>query len=242
MVTTQISERCTSIPQFCSSDADMEVLSSDGVLFKVHCKNLEVHSDIFADATSTTKPENDDEIVHLSESSDVLDLLFQYMYRQPQPDLEAVDFPIFAGLAEAAEKYVVHSALGWCRAKMKASVTAHPLEVLNYAVRHGHGSLANECAPQSMGHAVSDAMEILAPDTFRTWVRVVQPAHNIQTNLNLVMRILADPKGCYAFRQELLQVATMPSMPIFAAHMAPARNPLKQQLEEITEMKFLREP
>ncbi|KAJ7496463.1 hypothetical protein FB451DRAFT_1019366 [Mycena latifolia] len=155
----------------------MTVLSSDGVLFKVHRKNLEVHSDIFADATSATKPENDDEIVHLSESSDVLDLLFQYMYRQPQPDLEAVEFRIFAGLAEAAEKYGVHSALGWCRAKMKASTAAHPLEVLNYAVRHGHISLANESAPHSMGHAVSDAMEILAPDTFKTWVRVVQPAH-----------------------------------------------------------------
>jgi hypothetical protein len=33
------------------------------------------------------------------------------MYRQPQPDLKSVEFPVFAGLAEAAEKYVVYSAL-----------------------------------------------------------------------------------------------------------------------------------
>jgi hypothetical protein len=41
------------------------------------------------------------------------------MYRQPQPDLKSVDFPIFAGLAEAAEKYVVYSALPAIAIKMK---------------------------------------------------------------------------------------------------------------------------
>jgi hypothetical protein len=90
------------------------------VIFKVHRKHLEVHSDIFADAANATQPDNEaEEVVNLSESSAVLDLLFQYMYRQPQPDLKSVDFPIFAGLAEAAEKYVVYSALPAIAIKMK---------------------------------------------------------------------------------------------------------------------------
>jgi hypothetical protein len=103
----------------CALDADITILSADGVLFKVHRKNLEVHSDVFAGAEDATRPENGDEIVHLPENSDVLDLLFQYMYRQPQPDLNKVEFATIAGLAEAAEKYVVYSALEWCRMRMK---------------------------------------------------------------------------------------------------------------------------
>jgi DNA-binding transcriptional regulator YbjK len=96
----------------------MTVSSSDGVLFKVHRKNLEFHSDVFADAANATLPQNDDEIVQLSETSDVLDLLFQYMYRQRQPELKDVTFKVLAGLAEAAEKYVVPAALDCCLHKI----------------------------------------------------------------------------------------------------------------------------
>ncbi|KAJ6483872.1 hypothetical protein C8R47DRAFT_1281501 [Mycena vitilis] len=149
----------------------MTIQSSDGVLFKVHRKHLEVHSDIFADAENTTRPDSD-EIVALTETADVLDLLFQYMYRQPQPDLNGVDFATFAGLAEAAEKYVVYSALGWCRMRMKDSVTAHPLEVLLYAARHGPANLANEAALLSMGCGFAVAIDTLPPDIFKGWVRL----------------------------------------------------------------------
>ncbi|KAJ7288884.1 hypothetical protein C8J57DRAFT_522873 [Mycena rebaudengoi] len=164
-MTSKISER------FCSPDADITISSSDGVLFKVHSKNLEVHSDIFADAQNTTRLASEDDVVHLSENADVLGLLFQYMYRQPQPDLRNVEFEVFAGLAEAAEKYAVHSALTLCRLKMSESIPAHPLEVLDYAERHGHDDLANESARQSMGLGVTKALEVLAPDTFRAWVQ-----------------------------------------------------------------------
>ncbi|KAJ7744583.1 hypothetical protein B0H16DRAFT_851181 [Mycena metata] len=171
MEPTRISNR------FCASDSDLTIASSDGVLFKVHHKNLEVHSDVFANAEGATRPQNGapDEIVYLSESADVLELLFQYMYRQPQPDLRDVEFGVFAGLAEAAEKYVVYSALGWCRMRMKESTTTHPLQVLDYAVKHGHVDLANESAQQSMlssACGVAEAMDSLAPSTFKKWVRI----------------------------------------------------------------------
>ncbi|KAJ7099254.1 hypothetical protein B0H15DRAFT_944660 [Mycena belliarum] len=41
-------------PAICSSNADITIVSSDGVHFKVYRKNLEVHSDIFSDADSPT--------------------------------------------------------------------------------------------------------------------------------------------------------------------------------------------
>ncbi|KAJ7165505.1 hypothetical protein C8R43DRAFT_825263, partial [Mycena crocata] len=151
-------------------DSDLTISSSDGVLFKVHRKNLEVHSDIFADASNATKPENGDDVVHLSESAAVLDLLFQYMYRQPQPDLKDVNVAVLSGLGEAVEKYVVYSALPAVMIKMKFSVGAHPLHVLNYAARHSHKELANQAARQSMGVAVAEAVSVLAPDIMFQWV------------------------------------------------------------------------
>jgi hypothetical protein len=106
----------------CAVDSDLTLQSSDGVLYKVHRKNLEFHSEPFAaaDAISATSDNSGGaEIVHLSERSTVLDLLLQYMYRQRQPDLEKVDFQILAELAEAAEKYEVYSAMTVCNIHMR---------------------------------------------------------------------------------------------------------------------------
>ncbi|KAJ6535830.1 hypothetical protein DFH09DRAFT_1402615 [Mycena vulgaris] len=251
-----------SVRAVCAPEADIIVSSSDAVLFKVHCKNLEVHSVVFADAERTTVPEDGAELVALSETSDVLDLLFQYMYPQPQPDLEGVDFPLLSGLAEAAEKYEVHAALGWSRMKLKnnlsnsrSSVAEHPLEVLDYAVKHGHVSLANECAHQSMGRAAADAMAILAPDTFKTWILFYEQWQR-KTNVllssllsgctggkpELVRRYLAHPTGCHTFREDLLEFIR----PIFTDFIN--RGPRKQttfeaiQLEAILEIKFMSDP
>ncbi|KAJ7759284.1 hypothetical protein B0H14DRAFT_3895841 [Mycena olivaceomarginata] len=46
-----------------------------------------------------------------------------------------------------------------CWLQMNDSVCVHPLEVLVYAVRHDHISLANESAQQSMGCAVAQALD-----------------------------------------------------------------------------------
>jgi hypothetical protein len=53
------------------------------------------------------------------------------------------------------------------------AIPAHPLEVLLYALRHDHIALANESAQQSMGLSPAHALEILPPETFRTWVRLL---------------------------------------------------------------------
>jgi len=201
MSTTQLSER------FGAPDADLTILSSDGVIFKVHRKNLELHSDVFADAANATSTDSgNDEPVELSESSAVLDLLFQYMYRQPQPNLQPVDFSVFAGLAEAAEKYVVYAALPAVMARMKEYISRHPVDVLDYAAKHDHkelGSeaarscisehplnaldyaaktdlkeLANEAARLSIALPISKAASILAPPTFTKWMSYYDQWHS----------------------------------------------------------------
>lgn len=90
--------------------------SSDGVLFKVHRKNLELYSEGFP---GTDVPVHDDEVVLLTEKASTLELLFQYMYKERQPDLSAVEPDTLAELAEASEKYMVYSAMEVCKVYMK---------------------------------------------------------------------------------------------------------------------------
>jgi len=96
-------------------DADLTIKSSDGVLFKVHRRNLELLSEGFPGEDVKTH----NEIVELTETADTLELLFQYMYRQLQPDLHGIPFQTLASLAEAAEKYQVFPAMEVCKIYMR---------------------------------------------------------------------------------------------------------------------------
>ena len=109
---------CDPCSTVCAPDSDIILQSSDAVLFEVHRKNLEVHSEGFAGADAISSS-SEKEVVPLSENSAVLELLLQYMYRQPQPDLRNVKFAALAALAEAAEKYQVYSATTVCNIFMR---------------------------------------------------------------------------------------------------------------------------
>ncbi|KAJ7933357.1 hypothetical protein B0H13DRAFT_1700891 [Mycena leptocephala] len=211
--------------RFCAPDADITISSPDGVTFKVHRKHLAIHSDIFADAANATLPDNgSDEVVQLSESSAVLDLLFQYMYCQPQPDLNSVDFPTFAGLAEAAEKYVVYSALSAVAIQMKASVTKYPLQVLDYAARHNHKNLANEAARLSLGLPWVQAVFLLPPDSLLKWARFYDRWHTSVRNFlsffinaprykDVLGACVRNPHMCFRHRKTLEDLAQVAGSP-----------------------------
>lgn len=70
---------------------------------------LSTHSGGFAAPENTVSVRDDP--VALSETSSVLELLLQYLYPGPQPDLTAIEFSELAQLAEAAQKYEVWSAM-----------------------------------------------------------------------------------------------------------------------------------
>lgn len=115
------------------------------------------------------------EVVQLSETAAALELLFQYMYRQRQPDLSCVPFETLAQLAEAAEKYQVFSAIEVCKMYMKASIPLHPVEVLAYAGRHDYATLCDEAAPLTINASVEDMSKHLGPATFIIWVLYREP-------------------------------------------------------------------
>lgn len=59
------------------------------------------------------------EKVPLPERRQPLELLLQYMHHARQPDLENVAFGVLAELSEAAEKYLVYSAMTICHLFME---------------------------------------------------------------------------------------------------------------------------
>lgn len=100
----------------CADDSDISFKSCDRVVFKVHLRNLRSASEVLGlpdDGILST-----DEIVQLDEKAKVLELLFEFMYPRPQPDLQTLKFKTAAALAEAAEKYQVFPALSVCRIYM----------------------------------------------------------------------------------------------------------------------------
>ena len=98
-----------------SPDSNVIFQSSDGILFKVHKVNLTIGARGFAPPEFETQGE----IVHLSESANTLEVLFQFCYPTPYPYLGGMEFDVLALLAEAAEKYQIFSAMNICKIYMK---------------------------------------------------------------------------------------------------------------------------
>ncbi|KAJ7885378.1 hypothetical protein B0H13DRAFT_1628305, partial [Mycena leptocephala] len=146
-------------------DADIAFRSSDQIIFRVHIKNLETHSDGFPRPRSA-------EVVDLTEPAATLDLLFQYMYPQRQPDLNEVELPLLANLAEAAEKYQVYSA--WTSRKYLWGLNGlqdNPLTILNYAVRHDYLDIADEAAPLTVSLPLEEVGAHMYQTYIGSWVR-----------------------------------------------------------------------
>ncbi|KAG5637536.1 hypothetical protein H0H81_004232 [Sphagnurus paluster] len=101
--------------KFNASDADVQFISADNVIFHLHRKNLETHTSAFPTAEFNTHGE----LVPLTENALTLELLFQFVYPQRHPRLDNTPFEELSLLAEAAEKYEVYSAMNICSVRMK---------------------------------------------------------------------------------------------------------------------------
>jgi hypothetical protein len=62
------------------------------------------------------------ETLRVQEASDVLELLLQFMYPHPQPDLKAEPFPRIAALMEATERYGVYAITSRCEEALKCVI------------------------------------------------------------------------------------------------------------------------
>ncbi|KAG6848355.1 hypothetical protein H0H93_000920 [Arthromyces matolae] len=148
-------------------DAEITFKSSDGILFHIHKANLVACSESF------TPPENStfDEIVHLTEESATLELLFQFIYPQPNPDLDELKFEELALLAEAAEKYRVFPAMNLCAICMEHPdhLKAHAEEILQHALKHNIQTLASRAAPLLLNRPLDDFVQVLPHHFVISW-------------------------------------------------------------------------
>jgi len=222
--------------RFCATDSDLPLQSSDGVLYKVHRRNLELHSEGFAAAAAISAASDCSEIVQLSESSAVLDLLLQYIYRQRQPDLDDIDFGTLAELAEAVEKYEIYSAMKVCSMHMRDAITLHAAEVLHYAFKHDYIQVMDAAAPLTIGLSLKHLATCWAPSPeiwlvwvqyHQAWLDILSFAHrcdiprtqhcknqctwdmlrtNVACNLGATPGVLRDLQQVFGSAQRVLQV------------------------------------
>ncbi|KZP14817.1 hypothetical protein FIBSPDRAFT_935589 [Athelia psychrophila] len=149
--------------RFCKADSDITFRSCDGVLFKVHHKNLSAVSEGFSPPEGTS---SQDEVVSLTEDGDTLEMLFQYMYPQRNPNLKDIDFKLLAKLAEAAEKYQAYTAMLICSERMGDAYHEHPFEVMMYAMRHGYPELMDKSERLALEVSPTIAFQSFPPQVY----------------------------------------------------------------------------
>ncbi|KAG6917480.1 hypothetical protein DXG01_002343 [Tephrocybe rancida] len=138
-------------------DAEVTFQSADNVLFRIHRMNLTACSEGFSPPENSTF----DEIVPLIETSSTLELLFQFIYPRPPPDLGKVGFEVLAALAEAAEKYRVFAAMN-----LKC-LQDHAEEILLHGLKHGIRKLVDRIGPLFLDIPLEDFLPKL-PNQF--WI------------------------------------------------------------------------
>ncbi|KAM6490884.1 hypothetical protein JOM56_013678 [Amanita muscaria] len=159
--------------QFNAEDAEIHFKSSDNVLFFIHRESLK-HSAARFLPFEFKAIKHEIVQVSLPETSDVLELLFAFLYPKPLPDVKGLPFKTLAHLAEAAETYQVFSAMMICNMRMTVVVNDHPVDVLRYAVIYHYKELIDISAPVVIGRPLPEAIDRLPPNTIAAWGKYFQ--------------------------------------------------------------------
>ncbi|KAF9458531.1 hypothetical protein BDZ94DRAFT_1301170 [Collybia nuda] len=153
--------------KFNAIDADIIFKSFDNVHFKIHRKNLESCTGGFPPAGFETLGE----ILPLTESASTLELLFQFIYPMPQPNLRSCTFEILAAVAEAAEKYQVYSAIYICVLIMEMKLPENAPMIFGHAGRHDHIYLLGKAAPYLIGKPLDEVASELPGHLIIPWIK-----------------------------------------------------------------------
>ncbi|KAI5823272.1 hypothetical protein K523DRAFT_255457 [Schizophyllum commune Tattone D] len=139
---------------------------------------LEREADAFPPPSATLAP---GEVVPLEEDGDTLELLFRFVDREEYVRLEDVKFELLSRVAEAAHKYRVYSAMVACRPLMNAQHDKHPVDVLVYALKHGHADIADAAAPFTVGRRAEEMLKVLPSQAeYTKWVRPSRSVSELQ--------------------------------------------------------------
>ncbi|KAL1714427.1 hypothetical protein EV715DRAFT_209605 [Schizophyllum commune] len=150
--------------RFFSTDGDIVVFrSSDKVLFNIHHTNLRAVTDgPFAEYIPSTPSDAAD----FTEDSQVLDILYQFVYPGNLPLLDSVSLALLFSVAEAAEKYRVAPATALCHLQIRriSDITEDcVLQKIAHAHRHGYVEYMDKIAPLSFPKSTNDALKAFGP-------------------------------------------------------------------------------
>ncbi|KAG5641360.1 hypothetical protein DXG03_005395, partial [Asterophora parasitica] len=147
-------------------DSDIAFVSSDGVTFKLHKKNLDLAAGAFPPPEFHTTEES----VPLSEPSATLEILFQFLYPSQCPELdEYLSFDLLESLAEAAEKYQVFFAIIAARASMRKTLPLHADGIMVHALKHGYKDIIDLAAVPLLGFPFEKTVNMLPDHAVRAW-------------------------------------------------------------------------
>ncbi|KAH8801983.1 hypothetical protein DL96DRAFT_1823505 [Flagelloscypha sp. PMI_526] len=101
--------------RFNAPDADISIISSDNVLFRVHSKNLTLNSGAFPLDLEYGDPSSNNEPAGFEESSKILEYLFAFLYSdEDHPTLGDCDFATILYIGIAANKWMIPAAKSVC--------------------------------------------------------------------------------------------------------------------------------
>ncbi|KAF9458524.1 hypothetical protein BDZ94DRAFT_1313212 [Collybia nuda] len=115
------------------------------------CREVDSCLDKWREAVEAELEVEDEQSVALSESSIILELMFQFIYPMHQPDVPLIPFETLAPLTEAVEKYEVFPASPICKIYMRKSLPERVQEIMGLCreapiSRYRDGSCATSLA------------------------------------------------------------------------------------------------
>ncbi|KAF5367286.1 hypothetical protein D9615_010459 [Tricholomella constricta] len=153
--------------RFNAQDANIVFQSADGVMFYIHKQNLAACAERFSPPERSIF-----DVVTLSESSSTLELLFQFIYHQPQPDLKGMESGVLFMLAEAAEKYRVYSAMNLCSIHLIKRLPDHSEGILMHALKHNNQKIVARAAPLLLDRSLEDVLHNMPQPYHKAWARI----------------------------------------------------------------------
>ncbi|KAL1674035.1 hypothetical protein EV122DRAFT_221431 [Schizophyllum commune] len=147
----------------CDLPVDVVFKSSDGELLGAHSRNLEMYGEGFPAVPNGVA---DPEPASLTEPAKTLKTLLAFMHLLPQPRIRNLSCKSVLEIAEAAEKYGVHSATQVCAIVLESKGKECPSDVLRFALRHGYKELANTVAPYTLEFSVAEMKIMYKDDDF----------------------------------------------------------------------------
>ncbi|KAH8801936.1 hypothetical protein DL96DRAFT_1634619 [Flagelloscypha sp. PMI_526] len=165
--------------KFNASDADIAIISSDHVLFRIHSKNLAFSSsNAVPDMNNAPKGED----CYWEETSEVLETFFAFIYFDgPHPDLTDKSIEMIQVIGRLAHKWGVPHATAICKLQMlliqERLLRQHPppkelLQTFDYLTEYHGRELADvldHAAMYTLRFPVVEAKQLLSY-SFQPWV------------------------------------------------------------------------